>query len=572
MKNILFICLSLITLVTFGQKNAQELQNAQNQIATYGDVYFKFSVENSEKLDALPKFISIDNATKNNVNVVYAYVHKSRYSDLLDLQIPFEVVSKLNETKAITMATTVAEMANWDRYPTYGVYQQMMQDFVTNYPSLCRLESIGTSQNGRDISVLRITDNPDADENEPEFFYTSSMHGDETVGFVLTLRLIDYLLTNYGSNSQVDNLVNNVEIWINPDANPDGTYNGGNHTVAGATRYASNGIDLNRNFPAPEDDHPDGNAWASENVDMMAFADMHNITLSANMHGGAEVVNYPWDSWYSSQRVHSDDDWWELVSHEYADTVHDNSSGYMTGYNNGITFGADWYLIWGGRQDYMTYFKEGREFTLELSDTKLLGTQHLQAHWNYNYESLLLYMEQSLYGIHGVITDSVTGDPLEAKIEISGHDDDVSFIHSQLPVGNYHRLIYAGTYNVTYSKTGYYSQTITTSVVNYNTITRDVALVPIGAGVADEVVSNAISMIPNPTSGGKTHLNFTDSFDNVSVAIYDSLGRTVFSNYFAEINTGRKVEINLNASVQSGIYFVRVTTSKGTTVKRLIKD
>ncbi len=572
MKKILFICLSLITLVTFGQKNALELQKAQNQIATYADVYFKFSVENIEELNTLPKFISIDNATRNNVNVVYAYVHKSRYADLLDLQIPFEVVSKTKGTKALTMANTVAEMANWDRYPTYSVYQQMMQDFVTNYPALCRLESIGTSQNGRDISVLKITDNPDNDENEPEFFYTSSMHGDETVGFVLTLRLIDYLLTNYGTDSRVDNLVNNVEIWINPDANPDGTYNGGNHTVAGATRYASNGIDLNRNFPAPEDDHPDGNAWASENVDMMAFADLHNIVLSANMHGGAEVVNYPWDSWYSSERKHADDDWWELVSHEYADIVHANSSGYMTGFDNGITFGADWYLIWGGRQDYMTYFKEGREFTLELSDTKLLGTQYLQAHWNYNYESLLLYMEQSLYGIHGLITDSVTGDPLEALVEITGHDDDVSFIHSQLPVGNYHRLIYAGTYDVTYSKTGYHSQTITTNVANYDTFVQDVALVPVGAGVADEVVSNAISMIPNPTSGGITHLNFTDSFDNVTILIYDSLGRSVLSNSFAEITAGRKVEINLNSSVQSGIYFVRVITSKGTTVKRLIKN
>jgi carboxypeptidase D len=39
------------------------------------------------------------------------------------------------------------------------------------------------------------------DEYEPEFMYTSTMHGDETVGYVLMLRLIDYLLTNYGNQS-----------------------------------------------------------------------------------------------------------------------------------------------------------------------------------------------------------------------------------------------------------------------------------------------------------------------------------------------------------------------------------
>jgi len=571
MKNLLFIVFFFGTLLSFGQKNTIELQKAQNQINTYSDLYFKFSVENIADFQNLPKFISIDNATRNTENTVYAYVHESKYKDLLELNIPFEVVSKTKGTKALTMANTVAEMANWDRYPTYAVYQQMMQDFVSDYPAICRLESIGTSQNGRDISVLRITDNPDDDENEPEFFYTSSMHGDELVGAILTLRLIDYLLSNYGSDSQVDNLIDNVEIWINPMSNPDGTYHGGNHTVSGATRYADNGVDLNRNYPAPFDDHPDGNAWALENIDQMAFADLHNITLSANMHGGAEVVNYPWDSWYSSQRKHADDDWWEFVSHEYADTVHDNSSGYMTGFNNGITFGADWYLILGGRQDYMTYFKEGREFTLELSDTKLPDSEYLPDFWDYNYQSLLLYMDQVLYGIHGKITDSVTGDPLEAKVEITGHDDDVSFIHSQLPEGNYHRLIYEGSYDVTYSKFGYYSQTISTDVTNYNTVIQDVALVPFGADVADEIISNAITMTPNPTIDGIIYLDFSESFKNIGINIYDNLGREVYATSMTTVESGAKQEIDLATTLQTGIYIVKITTSEGNAVKRLIK-
>jgi len=49
--------------------------------------------------------------------------------------------------------------------------------------------------------------------------YTSSMHGDELTGYVLMLRLIDSLLSTYGTNPRVTNLVNNFEIWINPLAN-----------------------------------------------------------------------------------------------------------------------------------------------------------------------------------------------------------------------------------------------------------------------------------------------------------------------------------------------------------------
>jgi len=473
----------LFSLNTFAQKNTSELLKAENQIATFSDVYFKFSVNNKLEINKLPNFISVDHRTKNEKNTVYAYVHKTRFQDLLDLKIPFEVVSKGMDSKALTMATTVAEMANWDRYPTHGVYLQMMQDFASNYPAICRLETIGTSQEGRAIQVLKITDNPDVAENEPEFFYTGQMHGDELVASIMFLRLIDYLLSNYGTDSQVDNLINNVEIWINPLSNPDGAYQGGDHTVSGAMRSLANGVDPNRNFPAPGQPHSDGNAYAQEIVDMMAFTDLHDFVLSANSHSGAEVVNYPWDMWDSSTNTHADDNWWQLVSHEYANTVFSNSSGgYFTDVTaDGVTEGGDWYVVWGGRQDYMTALKNGREFTLELSGAKGLDAAQLPAHWNYNMNSFLQYMEQSLYGIRGVITDSVTGDAIEAKIEIVGHDDDNSFVYSTLPIGNYHRLIYEGNYDVTISAPCYVSQTLTnTSVTNFQTTLLDVQLVSTG--------------------------------------------------------------------------------------------
>jgi len=49
------------------------------------------------------------------------------------------------------MATTVAEMANWDRYPTYDVYIAMMYQFASDYPSICRLENLGYSIENREI-------------------------------------------------------------------------------------------------------------------------------------------------------------------------------------------------------------------------------------------------------------------------------------------------------------------------------------------------------------------------------------------------------------------------------------
>ena len=71
--------------------------------------------------------------------------------------------------KVVNMATNLDEMASWDRYPTYEVYIEMMERFVQNYPTLCRLDTIGTSVQNRLILSLAITGIGDT-SGRPEFF------------------------------------------------------------------------------------------------------------------------------------------------------------------------------------------------------------------------------------------------------------------------------------------------------------------------------------------------------------------------------------------------------------------
>lgn len=573
MKHLLLFSLLTIGFLSYGQKSQKELVKVQEQIARFGEVYITFSVKNNTEINNLPKFIFIDHKTKETKNRVYAYVSKPKLADLLALEIPFEVVPKFENTKALTMATTLAEMENWDRYPTYDVYLAMMQKFADDYPAITRLETIGNSQNGRLVQVLKITDNPDVDEDEPEFFYTGQMHGDELVSSIMLLRLIDYVLENYGSDSLVDELIDNVEIWINPLANPDGLYHGGNHTVSDARRSLTNGVDQNRNFPSPYSDHPDGEAWAQETIDMMAFAEARNFGMSCNIHSGAEVVNYPWDTWDSSGNLHADNDWWELVSYEYANTVFANSSGgYFTDVSSdGIILGGDWYIIQGGRQDYMTYFQNGREFTLELSSLKGLNASELPAHWDYNYNSLLLYMKQSLYGIRGIITDAYTGDPIEALVKIDGHDKDFSFVYSSLPIGNYHRYLHEGTYDLNFSKDGYIPQTITVSAVNFQTTVQDVALMPVNASTNEYVTSNAFILAPNPVQNGKTKLIFNRDFSDVSIGVYDALGKKVNQINLKEIEKDAAIELDMGTEFSKGVYFIKAVSNNFELTKILVK-
>jgi len=346
---------------------------------------------------------------------------------------------------------------SWSCYPSYDQYTAIMHRFASDHPTLCRIVDLGAGNNAvrpHRLWAVVISDNPEIDEIEPEVLLTSTMHGDETAGFVLTLRLIDHLLMGYGTDTQITALADETEIWINPLANPDGTYRGGDDTVADAIRSytttagGSSGVDPNRNFPDFEDgDHPDGFAWWPETEAMMALAELKTFVLSANFHGGVEVVNYPWDT---VERRHPDDAWFIDLSRDWADHAQaDSPGGYMTDFDNGITNGWDWAEIHGGRQDFMTFFHGGREVTVEISNTKLLPADELDDLWQWNRRALLDFVAHAQQGIRGVVTDE-NGTPLEATIEVLGVDreEDGSMARTDPAVGDYHRLLLPGLYDL----------------------------------------------------------------------------------------------------------------------------
>jgi hypothetical protein len=383
-------------------------QSIDEIFLTKNEIYFSFEYQKKSELDKYSKIISLDH--KIDKNTAYAYANKKQFENFINLNIEYKIIDNSffynNQSKN-----------NWDYYPTYNQYVNMMYAFADSFPQICKIHSLGTLSSGREILILNISDNINQKENEPSFLYTSSMHGDELTGYVLMLRFIDDILNKYNVDSRITNLVNEIDIWINPLANPDGAYAGGNNNVWGATRSNANFVDLNRNYPDPQDgQHPDGNPWQDETLMFMGLADTISFNLSSNLHTGAVVANYPWDTW---SQLTADDNWWQHVCNEYADTCQMyGGSNYFSNFNDGIVNGNDWYEIDGGRQDYMNYFKQCREFTLELSNDKTPNPQDLPSFWNATHPSFYNYMEQSLYGLRGIITDSITGLPLKQKLKL----------------------------------------------------------------------------------------------------------------------------------------------------------
>jgi len=461
----------------------------------------------------------------------------------------YQIVERVN-TKSILSALNVNQATQWDNYPTYSQYDSIMQSFVKLYPALCHLDTIGTSVNGKLVLALKISDNAAADEDEPEVFYTSTMHGDETGGFILMLHLIDYLLKNYAVSNRVKNLVDNLEIWINPLANPDGTYGTGN-TISSPTRYNANGYDLNRNFPDPITPNTEKQ---KETLDMIKFMRKHKFVLSANFHSGSEVVNYPWDRWLS--KLHADDSWFNSISRAYADTAHLYAGpAYMNILDNGVTRGAVWYIVYGGRQDFMTWELHGREVTIELDDQYITPATQLTLLWEDNRRSLLGYLENALYGIHGMVRNAKTHAPVPAKVFIAAYDKDSSQVYSDTLTGSFVRMLVPGSWNLTFSATGYRDTTINNITVTYGQRTDlivDMSLLPNGIDTLES--SNPILLYPNPAKNSIKALLSDIITGKINVRIINQSGK-LMSDYNTTAFQGIPLVIDLK-SLAAGIYTV----------------
>jgi murein tripeptide amidase MpaA len=484
----------LIFIAFFSTINIQPQQLSSDYFQNNIEVYFTFEISARDLIRELTNVISIDNVEGTTV---YAYANESEYYAFLSYDIDHTILPKPGELIIPEMSNEIDEITDWDVYPTYDAYGNMMNAFATNYPSICKLIDAGNTVQGRKILLVKISDNVNIREAEPQFLYTSTIHGDETTGYVLMLRLIDSLLTSYGTKPRITNMINNAEIWINPNANPDGTYHGGNGTVNGATRYNANGYDLNRNFPDPI-----YGVHANQQQETAVFrtlAEQNNFVLCANFHGGTEVVNYPWDTWtngYPDYVSHADESWYQFISHLYADTCQAYSPwNYMNGYDDGITNGGAWYVINHGRQDYMNWYMKSREVTIEISDTKLLPPSQLPAHWEYNKRSFLNYIESIFYGVRGIVTDTAAH-PLNAIIRVLNHDTLHSEIRTDSVNGNYHRMLAPGVYSFLFSAEGFFPQTINNVAVNnFQTTVLNVELIPNPVPV--ELISFTVSVFSN---------------------------------------------------------------------------
>lgn len=141
-----------------------------------------------------------------------------------------------------------------DGYLTFAEYEAAMASWASTYSSIVSLESIGTTWEGRDIWLLKISDNVGVDESEPEVMMISLQHAREWLAGMTLYGITENLITQYGIDAEVTDLVDNLEIFVILVANPDGyvyTHTSDrfwrkNRRINGDGTF---GVDTNRNWP-----------------------------------------------------------------------------------------------------------------------------------------------------------------------------------------------------------------------------------------------------------------------------------------------------------------------------------
>ncbi|MER5880489.1 M14 family metallopeptidase [Streptomyces sp. NPDC001910] len=278
------------------------------------------------------------------------------------------------------------------KYHNYAEANAEIDQRLAAYPNIMSKRVIGRSYQGRDIIAVKVSDNVGTDENEPEVLLTFHQHAREHLTVEMALYLLRELGSGYGSDARVTNMVNNREIWIVPDLNPDG----GEYDIAtGSYRsWRKNrqpnsgssyvGTDLNRNWnykwgccggssgSTSSETYRGASAESAPEVKVVAdfvrgrvVGGKQQITAGIDFHTYSELVLWPYGYTYSDTATGmtaDDQNAFRTVGRKMA-----ASNGYTAEQS------SDLYITDGSIDDYLWGTQKIFDFTFEMYPTSSSG-------------------------------------------------------------------------------------------------------------------------------------------------------------------------------------------------------
>ncbi|MCB0805997.1 MAG: T9SS type A sorting domain-containing protein [Bacteroidales bacterium] len=440
MKNLL---LFLISFLLVGILQAEGWRSGEKQVI--------LTIENAEQANVIKKLkLSFDPIAQNQVR---AYVIPKELSKIQQAGIPFKI--EIKNLEAWSQSIQFAD----DSWHTYQDIIDLADSLVQEFPAICQKISFGQSLGGRQLAALKISDNAAIDENEAEVMFDGGIHGDEYCGAENIIRFARDICIAYGTDPDITDLIDNREIWLYLMVNPDGRVN--------TSRYNNNGVDLNRDWQYMWDAWGGSPGPCSQDESKSLRDCMYNnqFVVHTTYHGGTECLSLPW-----SYRPNQPNDWAHIfqLAGVYSSTSTYPDLEYYQGYNG-------MYAINGSTKDSNYGMLGSISWSMEISNQKIPPTSQISMYYQRNRPAMLSMIEYAGYGLEGTITDAITGDPVAATIFVNNYMQ----CFNDPEVGDYHKYVLAGTYDITVVANGYETQTIEDVVVtSQNSTVTDFQLQP----------------------------------------------------------------------------------------------
>lgn len=324
-------------------------------------------------------------------------------------------------------------------YHSYAQACSILTALATHFPGIARLDTLGLASDNRPIPALLVTRDPNVPAPRPVIRLVGAHHGNEKASTEIVLHIAGFLCAEYGSNPLVTRLVDTREFWLVPVLNPYGHVNN--------RRTNANGVDLNRDY---------GYEWEvyaapftqPESRVLRELSERRVPTVEYEYHTTARYVNYLWDNHPADP---PDSSWVVALALRYADSTYGSPTTRLDTIN-----GFRWYEVHGSCQDYMFGIYGCLAYTIE---TQLPSTRpRVDSICVANRRAVLDIALLAGWGVSGVVTDSVTGQPLAARLELLSPVRWHGF--SSPGTGDFHRLVGPGTYDLRVSANGYLPRAI----------------------------------------------------------------------------------------------------------------
>ena len=199
------------------------------------------------------------------------------------------------------------------RYHSYQETRDRLVELAERFPGLARAFPIGRSLEGRDVYAIRISDNVDLEEAEPNLYVIGCHHAREWISVEVPLLFAQHLLERHAEDAEVRRAVAGAQLYVVPLLNPDGLEFSIHHYRWWRKNRRYNGdmswgVDLNRNYGFmwgfddsgssgdPESEAYRGPAAFSEpeTEALRRFMLAHPPGGSVSYHNYSQVIMFPW--------------------------------------------------------------------------------------------------------------------------------------------------------------------------------------------------------------------------------------------------------------------------------------